>query len=67
MRKITFSGSEYFLNSRLTVRVFYHPEKTGWARKIFGQTNADSIWTGLKHGVQLFIKPDFSGWTGSPF
>nr|QTX14744.1 hypothetical protein [Klebsiella pneumoniae] len=22
MRKITFSGSEYFLNSRLTVRVF---------------------------------------------
>ncbi|MHC1472972.1 hypothetical protein ACYJ51_29900, partial [Klebsiella pneumoniae] len=24
MRKITFSGSEYFLNSRLTVRVFYH-------------------------------------------
>ena len=35
------------ISSTLALRSgFYHLEKTGWAQKVFGQTDADSIRTG---------------------
>ncbi len=35
------------ISSTLALRPgFYHLEKTGWAQKVFGQTDADSIRTG---------------------
>ncbi|AXS53215.1 TPA: hypothetical protein MEB24_004935 [Klebsiella aerogenes] len=35
------------ISSTLALRSgFYHLEKTGWAQKVFGQTDADSVRTG---------------------
>ncbi len=65
--RLAFSGREYF--STLALRSgFLSSGENGMGPDRYSARRMLTA-SGLveKHGIQLFIKPDFSGWTGSPF